>query len=136
MAHAIIEYSANLETRINLNNLVNEIHEACINTGVFPITGMRTRAACRDNYKIGDGNPDACFIHLLLKIGPGRSENAKKKAMESVFDALSTFVEPLYNVSPLALSIEIFELPLVLRINKHNLRDYISVTEAKGKEDA
>ena len=52
MAHAIVEYSANLEDKVDLDNLISTVHEACLNTGVFPLTGMRTRGARRDYYKI------------------------------------------------------------------------------------
>ena len=85
MAHAIIEYSSNLEDKIDLKGLVDQIHDTCIATGVFPLTGMRTRTARRDTYKIADGKLEACFIHLQLKIGPGREDSIKKKAMEDIF---------------------------------------------------
>lgn len=127
MPHAIIEYSANLENKLDLDGLIDQIHQACIATGVFPLTGMRTRGARRDNYKIADGNQDACFIHLQLKIGPGRPEDTKKKAMEDIFTALTDYVKPVFDISPVALSIEVFELPPVLRINKHNLAEYVNV---------
>ena len=136
MPHAIIEYSANLEINFDPEGLVDYIHDACIKTGVFPLTGMRTRAARRDNYKIADGNRQACFVHLILKIGPGRAEEINKKAMEDIFEALSSYMKPLYDTAPVALSIEIFELPPVLRINKHNLKDYIPEQENKVKENA
>ena len=126
MAHAIVEYSANLEEKIDLKGLVDEVHDACIKTGVFPLSGMRTRAARREIYKIADGNLDACFVHLQLKLGPGREEAIKKKAMEEIFESLTLYVKSLYDTSPVALSIEIFELPTVLRINKHNLNNYIA----------
>ena len=126
MAHAIVEYSANLEDTINMQGLVDKVHDTCIKTGVFPLTGMRTRAARRDIYKIADGNLEACFIHLQLKLGPGREEAVKKKAMEEIFETLTSHVESLYATTPVALSIEIFELPAVLRINKHNLNNYIT----------
>ena len=136
MPHAIIEYSANLENHIDLEGLVDRIHGACIKTGVFPLTGMRTRAARRDNYKIADGNRQACFVHLILKIGPGRAEEINKKAMEDIFEALSSYMKPLYDTAPVALSIEIFELPRVLRINQHNLKDYVPEQEIKVKANA
>ena len=113
MAHAIVEYSANLEEKIDLKGLVDEVHDACIKTGVFPLSGMRTRAARRETYKIADGNLDACFVHLQLKLGPGREEAIKKKAMEEIFESLTLYVKSLYDTSPVALSIEIFELPPV-----------------------
>ena len=100
MAHAIVEYSANLEEKIDLKGLVDEVHDACIKTGVFPLLGMRTRAARRETYKIADGNSDACFVHLQLKLGPGREEAIKKKAMEEIFESLTLYVKSLYDTSP------------------------------------
>ena len=47
MAHAIVEYSANLEEKIDLKGLVDEVHDACIKTGVFPLSGLRTSAGRR-----------------------------------------------------------------------------------------
>jgi len=136
MAHAIIEYSSNLEDKVDLEGLVDQIHDACIETGVFPLTGMRTRTARRDTYKIADGNLEACFIHLQLKIGPGREDSIKKKAMEDIFGSLCSYVKPLYDTSPVALSIEILELPPVLRINKNNLKYYVITQEFKVTENA
>ena len=133
MAHAIVEYSANLEEKIDMDDLIAVIHEACLNTGAFPLTGMRTRGARRDLYKIANGIIDANFIHLQIKLGPGREEKVKKKAMEDVFAILQNYVQPLMNVSPLALSIELYELPQELRINKHNLADYLSSEESNIK---
>ncbi|SVB90480.1 uncharacterized protein METZ01_LOCUS243334, partial [marine metagenome] len=43
-----------------------------------------------------------------------------------IFESLTLYVKSLYDTSPVALSIEIFELPPVLRINKHNLNNYIA----------
>ena len=135
MAHAIVEYSANLEDKIDVDVLIDIVHDACLASGVFPLTGMRTRGVRRDHYKIANGKIDACFIHLQLKLGPGREEDVKKKAMEDVFEALGAFVQPLMDTSPLALSIEIYELPAALRINKHNLNNYVSGEDANiGKK--
>ena len=132
MAHAIIEYSENLEKKINFKGLTEAIHDACIQTGVFPIHGMRTRTAKRKIYKIADGSKDAGFIHLLIKMGPGRDEVSKEMAMEHVFNSLIEFVKSVYDSSPLALSIEIFELPKTLRMNKHNLKKFIVTPDNEG----
>jgi len=125
MAHAIIEYSANMEAKIDLDGLIDCIHAACIETGVFPLSGMRTRAARRDYFKLADGNPDAGFFHLVLKIGPGREEEVKLNAMNHIFDAFHDFIKPVFETSPMLTSIEVFELPPELRINKNHIKEYL-----------
>ena len=80
MPHIIIEYSDNLEKRINLEELIEIAHATAVDTEVFPLGGLRVRAARREHYKIADGHPDNGFIHIELKIGPGRDKKTKKSA--------------------------------------------------------
>ncbi|MBV9079473.1 MAG: 5-carboxymethyl-2-hydroxymuconate isomerase, partial [Methylobacteriaceae bacterium] len=44
MPHIIVEYSANLDGAISPRRLVNGLHAAALETGVFPLGGLRTRA--------------------------------------------------------------------------------------------
>ena len=115
-----------MERKIDLDGLIDSVHNAALETGVFPIGGLRTRAARRDNYKIADGHQDNGFVHFILKIGPGRDEETKKNAMEHIFGAACAYLQPIYDSSPLGLSIELQELPTVLRINKNNLHEHVS----------
>ena len=50
MPHLIVEYSANLERDVDIPRLVAAVHAAALETGVFPIGGIRTRAERRDIY--------------------------------------------------------------------------------------
>lgn len=133
MPHVIIEYSANMESKIDVDGLIDSVHGAALETGVFPEGGLRTRAARRDNFKIADGHADNGFVHFILKIGPGRDEETKKNAMEHIFAAACDYLGPTYDSSPLGLSIEVQELPEILRINKNNLHEYVKArSEANG----
>ena len=76
MPHLIVEYSANLEPALDIATLVEALHEAALETGVFPIGGMRTRAARRDLYRIADGHADNAFIHVQARIGAGGRRGA------------------------------------------------------------
>jgi 5-carboxymethyl-2-hydroxymuconate isomerase len=69
--HLIIEYSANLERAIDIPRLVAAVHAAALETGVFPIGGIRTRAERRDAYAVADSHPDNAFIHVQARIGVG-----------------------------------------------------------------
>ena len=47
MPHLNIEYSANLEEELDVQALVDRIHETALETGIFPLGGVRTRAEAR-----------------------------------------------------------------------------------------
>ena len=50
MPHVIVEYSANLAAAVEIKSLLAALHEAALETGVFPAGGIRTRAERRDEY--------------------------------------------------------------------------------------
>ena len=78
MPHLIVEYSANLENDVDIDALLGALHAAAIKTGVFPLGGCRTRAARRDHYVISNDAPENAFVHLIARIGAGRSVETKK----------------------------------------------------------
>ena len=125
MPHIIIEYSDNLEKRINLGELIEIAHTTAVDTGVFPLGGLRVRAARREHYKIADGHPDNSFIHIELKIGPGRDKETKKSALENIFSTVEEYLKPIHENSPLAMSAELNAFDSEFRINRNNIRKYI-----------
>ena len=84
MPHQIIEYSANLESRLDIQSLVDGLHEAAMGIDGLPVGGLRTRAARRDRYQVADRHPDNAFVHLVLKLGHGRSEEKRREFGEAL----------------------------------------------------
>ena len=129
MPHQTIEYSANLEPKLDIEALVRVLHETAASIDALPIGGLRTRAVARQHYRIADGHPDNAFINVFLRIAPGRSFDVRKAAGEKLFQALCEYLEPIYASSPLAISYEIQELDADLRWKQSNLRDYLAARE-------
>lgn len=126
MPHQIIEYSANLESRCDIEGLVDGMHEAAMRTEGLPVGGLRTRAAKRDVYRIADRHPDNAFVHVTLNLGSGRSVEVRRGFGEALFAALCELLEPVSSTSPLALSLEIREIHPELTWKKNNLREYMA----------
>lgn len=133
MPHLIIEYSANLEGRLGLDALMDTLHHTALETGVFPIGGLRIRAHRTDHYRIADGDPANGFVHVTAMIGHGRPLDVQQRAGEQLFSALTAHLEPLFAQSPLAISFNIQEFHPVLNYKKNNLHRYV---EARRKRSA
>ena len=129
MPHQIIEYSANLESSVDIDALLTVLHETAASIDALPVGGLRTRAVPREHYRIADGHPDNAFINVVLRLAPGRPFEVRKEAGEQLFQALCDYLEPVYSSSPLAISYEIQELDADLRWKKNNLRDYLASRE-------
>ena len=125
MPHQIVEYSANLEADLDIEELVEVMHATAVRLEALPVGGIRTRAARRDLYRIADGHPDNTFINVTLRIAP-RPDEVKQKVGEALFEALKDFVQPVFDERPMALSLEIQEIDAGLRWKQNNIRDYLA----------
>ena len=128
MPHLIVEYSANLAPRLGLDALMAKLRDAAAADGVFPLAGIRVRAARRDQCLIADGDPSHGFVHLMARIGQGRSEAVRRAQAQALFDALCGHLEPLRNDQNLglAISLEMIEIDPVGSLKMNNLHERLS----------
>ena len=106
MPHFTIEYSANLDKRVDMAKVVEVVRKAATETGIFPLGGIRVRAIKCEHYAIADGNPNLGFLDMVLRLGEGRDLATRQKAGEHVFKALSAHLDPVFAQSKFALSFD------------------------------
>jgi 5-carboxymethyl-2-hydroxymuconate isomerase len=125
LPHLIVEYSANIEDRIALDELLDKLHTCALGTGVFPIGGLRVRAHKAEHYRIADKAPENGFVHVTAIIGHGRALDVQQRAGEELFATLSAHLHELYARTPLAISLNVQEFHPVLNFKKNNLHEYV-----------
>src|SRR5260370_4748388 len=96
MPHFTIEYSANIDTLVDMSEVVEVVRVAAIETGIFPLGGIRVRAIKCEHYAIADGEPNLGFLDMVLRLGEGRHLATRKKAREHIFPALSAPLHPVF----------------------------------------
>ena len=133
MPHQIIEYSANLDADMNIDELVAALHETAAGIDALPVGGLRTRAVRRDHFKIADGHPDNTFINVTLRVAQGRTLEIRQDAGERLFAALRDFIAPIFDRRPMALSCEIQEISPETRWKQSNIRDHLA--RRTGEQD-
>lgn len=106
MPHFTIEYSANLDDRIDMREIVELVRQAAVETGIFPVGGIRVRAIRCDTYAIADGRDGFSFLAMLLRLGEGRDLIARKHAGEHIFGKLSRYLDDLFTDEGFALSFD------------------------------
>ena len=121
MPHLIVEYSANLEAQIDLDRLMTKLRDRAVETGVFPLGGIRVRGERRDQYLIADGSPDHGFVHLSARIGHGRDVATRRAAAQALFDVLCTHMQTVFDTRGLGLSFEMVEVAAETSLKKNNL---------------
>ena len=90
MPHCIIEYTSELEPALDVRGLINLSFEGIDQTGLFDPTAIKVRATKLDYYKSGLDRDD--FIHMTVKILPGRTDDQKKLISESILEKVEKIV--------------------------------------------
>ena len=106
MPHFTIEYSANLASLLDMGKVVEVVRKAAVETGIFPLGGIRVRAIRCEHYAIADGAAEYGFLDMVLRLGEGRDLPTRKKAGEHIFRALSQHLDPVFSASKFALSFD------------------------------
>lgn len=126
MPHILLEYSANLEALINIAELCDVLRRTGIETGVFPMAGIRVRALCADHVSIADGDPRHGFIDVSVRLRGGRDLDTRKAATAALFAAAKTYLAPVLDKHPIALSLEMRNIDPELSPKLNTIRDYLS----------
>ena len=132
MPHFTIEYSANLDARVDMAEIVEVVRTAAVETGIFPLGGIRVRAVRCEHYAIADGNPQHGFLAMVLRLGEGRDLAARQKAGEQIFRALSVHLDPVFKGSKFALSFDMQINDRETSWKRNNIHDALKVETTNG----
>lgn len=109
MPHITLQYSANLEDRIDIAALCVALRDAAVDSGVFPPAGIRVRAFAATHVVIADGDPRHGFIDIGVRIGAGRDAETRSRAADEIFAAAQGFTADHMAAEPFMLSLDLRE---------------------------
>jgi 5-carboxymethyl-2-hydroxymuconate isomerase len=132
MPHFTIEYSANLDKRVDMAEVVEVVRKAATETGIFPLGGIRVRAVRCEHYAIADGNPTLAFLDMVLRLGEGRDLPTRQKAGEHVFKALSAHLDPVFAQNKFALSFDMQINDKDTSWKRNNIHEALKAETAHG----
>jgi 5-carboxymethyl-2-hydroxymuconate isomerase len=116
-----MEYSANLDDDLDIPTLFEKLNATAIETGVFPIGGIRTRAVRCEHYRIAEGDPENTFVYLTAKVGGGRDLKVLKAAGTKVFETFTNHLQPIFDRRYMSIGFDIQELHPELGFKQNNI---------------
>lgn len=124
MPHFIIEYSGNLDARVNMNALCEHIRKHAEKIDTFPVGGIRVRAIRAEYFAIADGNKNHAFVDISIRLRAGRPPEVKQAAAQKIFNAAEEFLADDIKNYSLALSLEMRDIdpelsPKISSIRQH-----------------
>ena len=132
MPHFTIEYSANLDARVDMDKVVEVVRKAAVETGIFPLGGIRVRAIKCEHYAIADGRQDLGFLDMVLRLGEGRDLATRKTAGEHIFKALSAYLDPVFTQGKFALSFDMQINDRETSWKRNNIHEALKVETVHG----
>jgi 5-carboxymethyl-2-hydroxymuconate isomerase len=106
MPHIIVEYTESL-TSVDVPELLFELHDDLAQKDTINIHAIKTRAIPVKYTIVGDGDEPDKFIHITLKLLPGRDDDLKKTMAQSLHDTARKHCVKDKNIS---LSVEVVDL--------------------------
>lgn len=132
MPHFTIEYSANIDALVDMGDVVELVRKAAVQTGIFPLGGIRVRAIKCEHYAIADGQKNLGFLDMVLRLGEGRDLATRKKAGEHIFEALSVHLDPVFANSKFALSFDMQINDKETSWKRNNIHEALKVEKVHG----
>ena len=133
MAHISFEYSANLESDIDLSAFCATLRDVMRDSGVFPLGGIRVRGTRVDVHALANGDADIGFIDMILRMGQGRDEATRKAVVEDIYTAAENWLKPHVGDRPFALSLEITEIEKTMSEKRfNNLHRYLATQASES----
>jgi 5-carboxymethyl-2-hydroxymuconate isomerase len=136
LPHLIVEYSANIEHKIALDDLLDKLHASALRSGIFPLGGLRVRAVRMEHYRIADCHPDNGYVHMTAIVGHGRPLDVRQRVGEELFATLSEHLDQVFRAMPLAISFYMQEAHPQLSFKKNNLHEHVPKPPARQGTDA
>ena len=125
MPHITVDYSPNMDPRVDIAALCDLLRVAAIETGILPMPGIRVRAFCATHVSIADGDPKHGYIDISLRLRGGRTAEAKRAATAHMFAAAETFLADAMSTHSIALSFEMREIDPDLSPKAGSIRDHL-----------
>lgn len=110
MPHLRFDHSPGLGDLVDLQGFAEHMRAAMVETGLFPLGGIRVRGHAAEVQATADGSDRWHWLDMELRIGQGRSEADRIRATESLYAAGRAFLEPRLGTQPFALSLELREI--------------------------
>lgn len=126
MPHLMIDYSANVDGYVDMQEFCNTLRKAAIETGVFPMPGVRVRAVRADYTSIADGDAAHGYIDISVRLRSGRDLPTRQAATQHLFSAAKQYLEPAFATRSIALSLEMRDIDPELSPKHGTVRNHLN----------
>ena len=88
MPHLVMEYSNSVDERVNTQRLLEDLHHAAIQSGLFDAPSLKSRSLRYHDWLVGEEADSVDFIHVTFELLDGRSAEQKRELSRQLMSVL------------------------------------------------
>ncbi len=89
MPHVILQFSKDVCDQRTAETFFEKAHEFLVKALPTQLSSCKSRALEHNVFCVGEGNPENAFIHLTLKVLPGRAPETLEKVSQGLLTLLT-----------------------------------------------
>ena len=132
MPHFTIEYSANLDGRVDIGKVSKSSARPRWRPASFRSAASGSAPISCEHYAIADGRRISAFSTWCFGSARAAISPTRKKAGEHIFKALSAYLDPVFADSKFALSFDMQINDKETSWKRNNIHDALKVEAAHG----
>ncbi len=109
-----------------MDELCDTIRRAAIDTGVFPMPGIRVRTIKCYHYSIADGGDEHGFVDIMARVREGRPFKVREQAVNDIYSAVEEFLESCLKNHSFSLSMEMQHINDALSPKTSSIREHLA----------
>ncbi|GAM55360.1 5-carboxymethyl-2-hydroxymuconate delta-isomerase [Vibrio ishigakensis] len=99
MPNLVMEYTQPIEERVNVQGLLQDLHQSMIDSGLFEASSVKSRALRCHTWLVGEHEDDVDFIHLTVELLSGRTEEQKRALSRDLMQLLTQNAEWVHSLT-------------------------------------
>lgn len=88
MPNLVMEYSNSVDERVNIQGLLEDLHQVALTCGLFDIDSVKSRSLRSHNWLVGDAGDSVDFIHINFELLDGRTAEQKRDLSRQLMTVL------------------------------------------------
>ncbi|WED21659.1 5-carboxymethyl-2-hydroxymuconate Delta-isomerase [Vibrio sp. JC009] len=88
MPNLVLEYSNSVDERVNVQGLLEDLHEITLDCGLFQAEDVKSRALRCHHWLIGHTGDSEDFIHITFELLSGRTAEQKNTLADALMAKL------------------------------------------------
>ncbi|WP_165310077.1 5-carboxymethyl-2-hydroxymuconate Delta-isomerase [Vibrio ziniensis] len=99
MPNLVLEYSNSVEERINIQGLLEDLHQVALDSGLFEVSSVKSRTLRCHHWLVGNVADSEDFIHVQFELLDGRTPAQKRELSQQLMDVLLSQASHVYSLT-------------------------------------